>query len=260
MKKVKGIFLKDEAEIGHMREAGRRLARILGELGDMVAPGAPTRIFEERARELCEELDVVPAFLGYRGYPFALCCSVNEEIVHGFPSDRQLVEGDIVSFDMGVVHQGFYSDAARTYPVGKATDEADRLIEATRKALAAGIAKAAPGNRLHDVSRAVQRVIEENGFSVVRRFTGHGIGVDLHEKPEVPNRAGAGSNGMMLMAGMCLAIEPMAAAGAGTIRMLDDGWTAVTRDASLAAHFEDTVALTQNGPEILSADDWYIGP
>lgn len=255
MKKYKGFFLKDEAEIGLMREAGRAVARILSELGGMAVPGAPTMSFEERARALCEELDVVPAFLGYRGYPFALCCSVNEEIVHGFPSRRKLVEGDIVSFDMGVVRDGFYADAARTFPVGETSDEAARLVAATREALAAGVERAAPGNGLHEVSRAIQRVVRESGFSVIERFVGHGIGKSLHEKPQVPNSAPEGSPGITLVPGMCLAVEPMAAAGDGAVKILDDRWTAVTRDASLAAHFENTIALTENGPEILSDDE-----
>lgn len=255
MKKYKGIFLKDEAEIGRMRESGKVVARILRELGGMVAPGVATIDFEMRSRELCEELGVTPAFLGYRGYRFALCCSVNEEIVHGFPSERELKEGDIVSFDMGVVRDGFYADAAVTFPVGETDEEAARLIAATREALAAGIEQAVPGNRLYDISRAVQKVVDENGFSVIERFVGHGIGRKLHEKPEVPNSAPAGSPGIDLAAGMCLAIEPMAAAGAGAVKILDDRWTAVTRDSSLAAHFEHTVALTVNGPEILSADE-----
>lgn len=256
MKTYKGIFLKSEAEIRRMRRAGRAVARILRELGAMVEPGVPTRRLDARARELCEELDVVPAFLGYRGYPFALCCSVNEEIVHGFPSDRELKEGDIVSLDMGVIMNGFYSDAAITFPVGKTSGKALKLIEVTREAMAEGIKSAVPGNRLHDISRAVQKVVEGNGFSVVERFTGHGIGNRLHEKPEVPNKVPPGrSPGVELKAGMCLAIEPMVTAGTGDVRMLADKWTAVTRDASLAAHFEHTIALTENGPEILSADD-----
>lgn len=254
MRKVKGIFLKDEAEIGLMREAGKAVARILRELGEMVAPGVPTIRLEARARKLCEELDVTPAFLGYKGFPFAICCSVNEEIVHGLPSDRELHEGDIVSLDVGVKRRGFFSDAAKTFVVGETDRETLRLVDITHKALEAGIEKAAPGNRLRDISRAVREVVEQNGFSVIKRFVGHGIGRSLHEKPEVPNYESAWQCDVELMTGMCLAIEPMVAAGSGAIKILDDGWTAVTRDSSLAAHFENTVALTRNGPEILSAD------
>jgi len=254
LKRRNGIFLKNEAEIGLMREAGKAVARILRELGEMVAPGVPTIEFDKRARGLCEELGVEPAFLGYRGFPFAVCCSVNDEIVHGLPSERKLNAGDIVSLDMGVRRNGFYSDAAKTYAVGEVGETALRLLEAARRALAAGVEQAVPGNRLRDISRAVQKTVEESGFTVVRRFTGHGIGASLHEKPEVPNVDSAWQADMELAAGMCLAIEPMLSAGNGTVKILDDGWTAVTKDSSLAAHFENTVALTSSGPEILSAD------
>jgi methionyl aminopeptidase len=179
---------------------------------------------------------------------------VNEEIVHGFPSDRELQEGDIVSLDVGVKRKGFFSDAAKTFAVGEVGAEANQLVRITQEALAAGIENAIPGKRLRDISCAVRKVVEQNGFSVIKRFVGHGIGESLHEKPEVPNYDSAWQCDVELMPGMCLAIEPMVAAGDGTIKILDDGWTAVTRDSSLAAHFENTVALTRNGPEILSAD------
>jgi len=235
-----------------MREASRIVARILDAMGAEVRPGAPTRRFEEIAQDLCREHGVRPAFQGYNGFPYALCCSVNEQVVHGFPSERVLVEGDIVSFDMGVVFDGFYGDAARTYPVGQVGDETRRLLEVTERSLMLGIEQARPGNFLHDVSRAVQECVEAAGFSVVRRFVGHGIGRRLHEKPEVPNFVPKGATALPLKAGMVLAIEPMVCLGGPEVEILEDQWTAVTKDRSLAAHFEHSVAVTHKGPEILS--------
>jgi len=252
LKKFRGIFLKNAKEIGLMREANHIVSLILDEMGRMVCPGTPTMRFEERAMAMCEEFGVKPAFKGYRGYPFALCCSVNEEIVHGFPSDRALKEGDIVSFDMGVVHKGFYGDSARTFPVGGISGRAENLLAVTKESLMLGIGRAKEGNHLSDISRAVQEHAEGAGYSVVRRFVGHGIGRKLHEKPEVPNFVTKGSIGVPLKAGMVIAIEPMIAIGSGEVEILDDNWTAVTKDRSLSAHFEHTIALTREGPEILS--------
>jgi methionyl aminopeptidase len=252
LKKFRGIFLKNDAEIALMREANRIVARILDSMAAEVRPGAPTRRFEEIARDLCREIGVRPAFLGYNGFPHALCCSVNEQVVHGFPSERKLVEGDIVSFDMGVVYDGFYGDSARTFPVGEVSAQARRLMEVTQRSLMLGLAQAKPGNFLHDVSRAVQECVEEAGFSVVRRFVGHGIGRQLHEKPEVPNFVPKGATALPLKAGMVLAIEPMVCVGGPEVEILEDHWTAVTKDKSLSAHFEHSVAVTANGPEILS--------
>lgn len=252
MKKFRGIFLKNDAELALMREANRIVAVILDRMGEEVRPGTPTRRFEEIAQDLCREHGVQPAFQGYSGFPFALCCSVNEQVVHGFPSERRLAEGDIVSFDMGVIFEGFYGDAARTYPVGVVDATARRLLEVTERSLFLGIAAARPGNNLYDISRAVQEYVEAEGFSVVRRFVGHGVGRRLHEKPEVPNFVPKGAPGVPLKAGMVLAIEPMVTVGNPEVEILEDKWTAVTKDRSLSAHFEHSVAVTARGPEILS--------
>jgi len=255
LKKFRGIYLKNDNEITLLREAGRIVAAILEELRIQVAPGVTTMEFENLALDLCEKYKVKPAFKGYLGYPFALCCSVNEEVVHGFPSGRVLVEGDLVSFDMGVVYKGFYGDSALTVPVGRVDARAEELLSVTRTSLFEGIDQAKLGNDLYDISRAVQKYVEGRGFSVVRRFVGHGIGKHLHEKPEVPNFAPPGASRVPLQPGMVLAIEPMVTAGGPEVEVLSDKWTAVTKDRSLSAHFEHTVAVTKHGPVILSVRD-----
>lgn len=239
-----------------MREANRMVATILDELGENVAPGVNTMVFEEIARARCDERGVRPAFLGYQGFPFALCCSVNEEVVHGFPSKaRILKEGDIVSFDMGVVYQGFFGDSARTFGVGQVSESTQRLLDVTKESLMRGIKAATVGNNLYDISAAVQEYVEENGFGVVRRFVGHGIGARLHEKPEVPNFVPKGLQGIPLKSGMTIAIEPMVTEGSTEVDILEDRWTAVTKDRKLSAHFEHTIAITTKGPRILSRSD-----
>jgi methionyl aminopeptidase len=252
LKKVRGIYLKNELEIASMREAGRIVGTILRVLTEAVKPGIPTMVFEELARKECAVFGVKPAFLGMYGYPYALCCSVNDQVVHGFPSERKLEEGDIVSFDMGVVHNGFYGDAATTVPVGAIDTRTARLLKVTLESLDAGIAEAKEGNDLHDISFAVQKYVEEQGFGVVKQFVGHGIGRKLHEKPEVPNFVPRDAQCIPLKSGMVLAIEPMVTAGGAEVEVLSDNWTAVTKDHSMAAHFEHTVAVTKNGPRILS--------
>ena len=239
-----------------MREANRIVSRVLDELSETVRPGIPTMDLEDICRKRCEENNVRPAFLGYQGFPFALCCSVNEEIVHGFPSkDRILEEGDIVSVDMGVVHKGFYGDSARTFAVGKVAPETQKLMDVTRESLHIGIEQAKPGNNLYDISAAIQSYVEGFGFGIVRRFVGHGIGSHLHEKPEIPNFVPKGMTGVPLKAGMVLAIEPMVTLGSHEVEVLDDKWTAVTKDRKLSAHFEHTIAVTTDGPIILSSSD-----
>jgi methionyl aminopeptidase len=254
MKSYRGAFIKDEQEISCMREANRIVANILDALGDAVEPGIPTMHFEELSRDLCAKYKVQPAFLGYCGYPFVLCCSVNEQVVHGFPSERLLQEGDIVSFDMGVVYRGFHGDAARTYPVGKVSDKAAEIMRVTEASLYAGVEKARKGRDVYDIGAAVQDLVESAGFNVVRRFVGHGIGLAMHEKPEVPNFR-PNIRGMPLKAGIVLAIEPMVTEGTYEVDILEDQWTAVTRDRKLAAHFEHSVLVTAKGPEILSVSD-----
>jgi methionyl aminopeptidase len=255
LKKVRGIFLKNELEIETMRHTNRIVGVILKDLAAAVRPGVKTMVFEELARKRCADFNVKPAFLGMYGFPFALCCSVNEEVVHGFPSDRVLEEGDIVSFDMGVHHNGFYGDSATTVAVGEVNGSTARLLDVTRKSLELGIAQAQPDNDLYDISAAVQKYVEEQGFGVVRRFVGHGIGRKLHEKPEIPNFVPRDVQRLPLRPGMVLAIEPMVTAGGPDVEVLSDNWTAVTKDRSLAAHFEHTVAVTKNGPRILSLAD-----
>lgn len=248
------IVLKSPQEIDKMRAAGRIVAEILKTLAPKVVAGATTLELNALAENETRRYGVKPAFKGYNGYPFSLCCSVNEQVVHGMPSSRKLVDGDILSLDFGVVLDGFFGDAAVTLPVGVVKDSAQRLVKATRDSLAAAIAAAVPGNRLSDISCAVQSYVESRGFSVVRDFVGHGIGRNLHESPQIPN-FGLPGRGVRLKPGMVLAIEPMINEKGPEVRVLDDGWTAVTCDKGLSAHFEHTVAITGQGPEILTTSE-----
>jgi methionyl aminopeptidase len=236
-----------------MRRANQFVAGVLAELEAMVAPGVTTADLDRAAERLTREGGAEPAFKGYRGYPATLCASVNEEVVHGIPSaGRALRPGDIVSLDMGVKLDGFYGDSAVTVPVGPVPPETQALLAATSEALDRGIAQAQVGGRLSDIGHAIQACVEGHGFSIVREFVGHGIGERLHEEPQIPNY-GTPGHGPKLAAGMVLAIEPMVAMGRPETRVLGDGWTAVTRDGSLAAHFEHTIALTASGPLVLTA-------
>ena len=253
MKLFRGVLLKNDNEIAVMREANRIVSIILDAMCAEVQPGLPTMRFEEIAQDLCVTHKVRPAFQGYHGFPYALCCSVNEEVVHGFPSTKRiLAEGDIVSFDMGVVHEGFFGDSARTVGVGKVSPIAETIMRVTYESLMLAIDAAQPGGKLNDISAAVQKHAEANGFGVIRRFVGHGIGRSLHEKPEVPNFVPAMSSSLQLKVGMVLAIEPMLTVGSYDVDILSDDWTAVTRDKKLSAHFEHSIAITAKGPEILS--------
>ncbi|MDP3181624.1 MAG: type I methionyl aminopeptidase [Desulfobaccales bacterium] len=245
------IFLKSPQEIAKMEAANRIVAEILERVVEKIRPGVETRELDEAAEEHCRRLGVVPAFKGYRGYPRAICVSINEEVVHGIPGPRLLKAGDLVSLDFGVKYNGYYGDAAITVPVGEVSSQARQLLKATEESLYAGIAQFKVGGRLTDISHAVQTVVEGAGFGVIREFVGHGIGRSLHEDPQIPN-FGPPGRGPVLQVGMTLAIEPMTCAGAWQIRILGDGWTAVTQDGSLAAHFEHTVALTEEGALILS--------
>lgn len=253
MQKFRGVFLKNENEIEVMREANRLGSLILESMCAAVKPGVPTMLFEEIAQDMCRTLKVKPAFLGYYGFPYALCCSVNEVVVHGFPSKTRILrEGDIVSLDFGIIHEGFYSDSARTVGVGAVSGEAADLMRVTEESLMLAIEAARPGNTLDDVSLAVQRHAEAHGYGIIKRFVGHGIGRNMHEKPEIPNFVPATPSGLPLKAGMVLAIEPMLSLGAWEVEIKADNWTAVTKDGSLAAHYEHSVAVTAHGPDILS--------
>ncbi|WP_242393444.1 type I methionyl aminopeptidase [Anaeromyxobacter oryzisoli] len=245
------ITLRTPDDIARMREAGLVLWQVLEGLVGAVAPGVTTLELDRLAARRTRELGAEPAFLGYCGYPASLCISVNDEVIHGIPSRRVLQAGDVVGLDYGVILGGWFADSARTVVAGKGSPLAARLLATTRGALARGIAAARPGARLGDVGFAVQEHVEGCGFSVVRDFVGHGIGRRLHEAPHVPNYGRPGT-GATLRAGMVLAIEPMVNAGLCDVETLDDGWTARTLDGSLSAHFEHTVAITENGPEILT--------
>jgi methionyl aminopeptidase len=246
------IVLKSRAEIEQMRVAGRMVAEILQLLREKAAPGVTTGELDRLAEFECRKRKAKPAFKGYGGFPFTICASPNEQVVHGFADEIPLKEGDILSIDFGVVYGGFYGDSAITIPVGRIDQEKSLLLQATARSLELGIAAAVAGNRLSDISHAVQSYVEGEGFSVVREFVGHGIGRQLHEAPQIPNFGPAGQ-GPRLKAGMTLAIEPMINAGACGVKILDDGWTAVTIDGRPSAHFEHTVAITEEGPQILTA-------
>jgi methionyl aminopeptidase len=234
-----------------MARACRIVVDALDALEAAAVPGVTTKEMDRIAREHIEKAGARPAFLGYRGYPATLCISVNEEVVHGIPGPRKLREGDIVGLDLGCIVDGFFGDAARTVAVGRVSDEAQCLMKATRESLEAGIEVCRPGKRVGDIGHAVQTHAESRGYSVVREFVGHGIGTSLHEEPQVPNYGPPGRR-ERLVPGMCLAIEPMVNVGRPEVEVLADGWTAVTRDGSLSAHFELSVAVTQFGPWILS--------
>lgn len=235
-----------------MRQAGRIVAGTLQELAGAVRPGITTIQLDTLARQYIQKSGARPAFLGYHGFPATICTSLNEEVVHGIPGLRRLKAGDIISIDVGVFYKGYYGDAAATFPVGEVSPLAKRLLEVTRESLYKGIEKAYPGNRLYDISAAIQTYVESRGFSVVRSYVGHGIGSEMHEEPQVPNY-GLPGKGPLLEAGMVLAIEPMVNAGTWEVETLSDDWTVVTKDRNLSAHFEHTVAIMQDGPEILTS-------
>ncbi|WP_456434252.1 type I methionyl aminopeptidase [Thermosulfuriphilus sp.] len=249
---ARGIILKAPWEIEKLRVANSIVAEILAKLREVIAPGISTWDLDRLADEWVREKGALPAFKGYRGFPFSLCVSINEEVVHGIPSrERILREGDIVSLDFGAIYDGYVGDAAVTIPVGRISEEAARLIKVTRECLDLAIDRARFGNRVQDISAAIQRHAEAHGFSVVRQFVGHGVGRSLHEGPEVPN-FGRPGKGPRLQPGMVIAIEPMVNVGGSEVEILADGWTAVTKDRSLSAHFEHSVAITAKGPQILS--------
>jgi methionyl aminopeptidase len=246
------ITIKSSTEIELMRQAGRIVAETLAMLGNAIKPGITTLELDTMAQRYIRESNAEPAFLGYCGYPASICASINEEVVHGIPSNRRLKEGDIISIDVGAFYKGYCGDAAVTFPVGKVSPQAAKLLEVTRGALFRGLQQAVPGNRLSDISSAIQTYTESKGFSVVRDYVGHGIGTKMHEEPQVPN-FGLPSRGPLLEKGMVLAIEPMVNAGSWEVETLEDRWTVVTKDRNLSAHFEHTVAILEGGPEILTS-------
>ncbi|MBE9546184.1 MAG: type I methionyl aminopeptidase [Proteobacteria bacterium] len=248
------VVLKSPEEIEKIRKSNIFVADILNEIRGMIRPGITTAELDRHSEKLALKEGAKPAFKGYMGYPFSLCTSVNSEVVHGMPSDRVLQAGDIISLDFGIYYKGYYGDAAITVPVGEVSDTAVKLSSTTEEALYNGIEEARAGNRLGDISAAVQEHVEAAGFSVVRDFVGHGIGKSLHEDPQIPN-FGVRGRGIELKVGMVLAIEPMVNEGTYKVKVLSDGWTAVTTDGKLSAHFEHSVAITEDGPVILSKID-----
>lgn len=247
------IVCKSPAEIERMRAANELVAAVLTDLRDAIAPGVSTGELDARAEAKIRAAGAAPAFKGYHGYPATLCVSINDEVIHGIPSGTRLLnEGDVVSVDVGAVLDGFVGDSAVTFPVGAIDERAAMLLRVTQEALYRAILAARPGGRVSDIGHAVQRHVEAYGCSVVREFVGHGIGTAMHEEPQVPNYGPPG-RGARLTDGMVLAIEPMVNLGRPAVRVLDDGWTAVTRDHSLSAHFEHTVAVTEDGPFVLTA-------
>ncbi len=245
------IICKSKREIAYLLKAGSVAAQAQERMAEIIAPGITTREIDRIAEEFISRNGARPAFKGYRGFPASVCASVNDEVVHGIPGDRVLKEGDIVSLDVGTIMDGFYGDCARTVPVGKVSKEAENLIQVTRKSLEEGIARAQEGGRLTDISHAIQNYVEKHGYSVVRDYVGHGIGRSMHESPQIPN-FGPPNRGPRLKKGMTLAIEPMVNCGNYEVKTLKDGWTVVTCDGSLSAHFEDSIVIDGDRAQILT--------
>ena len=253
------IICRTAAELEKMRAAGRLVGQVLTELSAKVAPGVTTADLDEIAEGLIVDAGAIPAFKGYHGYPATICASVNEEVIHGIPSGKRVLEaGDVISIDVGASLAGYFGDSAVTLPVGPVSEEAARLLRVTDESLYKAIETVKPGGRISDIGHAVQKHVEAHGFSVVREFVGHGIGQAMHEDPQIPNYGDPG-RGPRLAEGMVLAIEPMVNAGKPAVKVLSDGWTAVTRDRSLSAHFEHTVAVTADGPWVLTAREVPVG-
>jgi methionyl aminopeptidase len=245
------IIIKSDMEIEYMRNAGRVVAETLAMLEKVIKPGITTAEIDKLAEEFIVSHGAIPSFKGYGGFPASICASINDIVIHGFPSDRVLKDGDIISVDCGAMLNGYHGDAARTFPVGNISDKAQMLIDVTKESFFKGIEKATVGNKLTDISAAIQKHVESFGYSVVRDFVGHGIGRSLHEDPQVPNYGAAGK-GPKLVHGMVLAIEPMVNIGSYKVKIKPDGWTVITSDSSLSAHYENTVVITNNGPDILT--------
>jgi methionyl aminopeptidase len=245
------ITIKSDAEIKLMRISGKIVGQALVEIGTRIKPGVTTQEIDKFAYEFFKKNDCVPAFLGYHGYPATICASINSEVVHGIPGKRVLEEGDIVGIDIGAYYKGYCGDSARTFPVGKVEREVEKLLEVTFESLNKGIEQCRVGNRISDIGHVVQKYVETHGFSVVRDYVGHGIGQTMHEEPQVPNY-GRPHQGPRIVEGMCLALEPMVNMGTEEVKVLQDGWTVVTKDGKFSAHFEDTIAILASGPENLT--------
>ncbi|MBT8203720.1 MAG: type I methionyl aminopeptidase [Acidimicrobiia bacterium] len=247
------ITIKDEAGFERMRTASRTVAEVLGELREAAAPGVSMTDLDAIAARIIRDRGCTPSFLGYHGYPATICASPNNVIVHGIPDGYTLKEGDILSVDVGAIYEGFHGDAARTFAIGEVPDQVSKLIQVTEESMNAGISQVKAGARIGDIGAAVQQVAEGAGFSVVREYVGHGIGEAMHEEPQIPNYGDRG-RGMKLKKGMAICIEPMVNVGDWRTEVLDDGWTVVTADGSLSAHFENTIAITTDGVEVMTAD------
>lgn len=245
------ITLKNDREIEYMRQAGKVVGETLAILQECIKPGITTGELDRIAEEYIRSRNAIPSFKGYCGFPASICASINNEVVHGIPDERALREGDIISIDCGAILNGYHGDAARTFAVGQISKEAENLIKVTKESFFKGIEKAIVGNRLSDISSAIQQYTEGQGYSVVRDYVGHGIGTEMHEEPEVPN-FGRPDRGPKLVEGMVLAIEPMINVGEFHVKVQSNGWTVVTKDGTLSAHYENTVAILKNGPEILT--------
>lgn len=245
------ITLKNDREIEYMRQAGKVVGETLAILQESIKPGITTGELDRIAEEYIRSRNAIPSFKGYCGFPASICASINNEVVHGIPDERALREGDIISIDCGAILNGYHGDAARTFAVGQSSKEAENLIKVTKESFFKGIEKAIVGNRLSDISSAIQQYAEGQGYSVVRDYVGHGIGTEMHEEPEVPN-FGRPDRGPKLVEGMVLAIEPMINIGEFHVKVQSNGWTVVTKDGTLSAHYENTVAILNNGPEILT--------
>jgi methionyl aminopeptidase len=245
------VSYKSQREIDLMRQAADILKEVLCKLGKLIKPGINTIEIDKEAEKLIKLSGATPAFLGYHGFPSSVCASINDEVVHGIPNERILKDGDIVSIDAGVIYKGFFSDAARTWPVGRVTEDIEKLIKTTRQSLYEGLKTIKKGSRLGDLSNRIQTYAESFGYSVVRDFVGHGIGRELHEDPQVPNFGQAGT-GMKIEPGLVIAIEPMVNMGSSAVKIMNDGWTVVTQDGKLSAHHEETIVVTEDGYEVLT--------
>ena len=246
------ITIKNEKQINDLKESGEILAGVFVKLKDFIRPGVSPMQIDQFVRDILKEKGAIPSFLGYSGYPAAVCTSVNDKVIHGIPDSAPLAEGDIIGCDIGVTYKGMISDAARTFPVGKVSPEVQKLLDVTKESLMAGIAAIKPGGRVRDISKAITAVIQPHGYGIVHSFCGHGVGFEVHEEPQIPNNYPSRGKNPRLKPGMVLAIEPMVNIGTAEVEILEDDWTVITMDGSLSAHFEHTVVVTDRGAEIVT--------